>query len=1363
MADYGEIICKAVDEIVTSKLQGLQYDITKLCTIVDDSMSHQGKYVVSDGTARYEAFTTDVSFKSGNQVLVTIPNGDYNMQKTIIGRVATTDTTPFNYTPPLDTIIKITNNVFDDARTVYGENAGLLANGAQKLLGPIYSLESNQDLDGYTRLGLSANFKSLLTGLDVASGSYGIKILIYTNIVQKAGAAATSTVYELTFSSADMIGNPYQFEDYFYQEKVFDISNISNIQKLEVYFYQDSNFLDSTGELIPHQTNDSIFGLTDNTNNLFVQDVKMYMGYELGYFTDETLILHTPDSLTYRYDKAEAKEINLRWIHKIDETNYEILNTNNFDDNNYEIHWFKYHPGYEKIDQYAGKDWEEVQDKGFTYYLSPEVKNQNERVKVVGLIKTATDGSIPETAAPYFSNVLIFENEELVPDQTTLKASTALSIRCEDNSEGNYLLYDQNGKLTNEGLGKGYTRYFKAMYLGGEINAETIKNIGTINWIKWYFPNSGDTMLTITDEMCKINGGKITQEDYNYKGTNYIEITRIKPDDAAMPVITQAYSIGNVWNAQKGNNTIICRMSINGVEYEALEELHFGKAGSNGTNTTFFIEFEGNDNALIVGSEAKVSVRARLYLGSDAKASGFPAGTNGNQLSWEWYKTNELIKLETDGSDPTRCSLSLVNKNISLPIANYMILKASYQINNTSPTLEAYLPIPIKTADCVYMEGAREVLYDHQGNPSYYDGAYVAYYTTEGKEEYSEQKDWTLYTDETTQGKLSASYIPKLKSMTSRSGYKALQPSVFYATGYNDKVCASCEKWSQPILIMQSKYDFAMLNEWDGSLTLDDDKGTILSTMLGAGKKNSNNTFSGVLIGDVQGGTGNNSAEALTGVYGLHEGQISYALKEDGTATFGKSGKGQIQIDGNSGTIKSGNYDTSGNGTLINLDSGIINVKNNNETKVYISPNLSGKDESAYLTINGKNNVPLIQVNESKYFLRSHSYGISNGSQGTLLDLNDGTFNISGTAGSIELSGGSGKNLFKITDKDKQTLIEMNDSNYYLKSSTYSGQAIQNINGYFMYRNKNTSIKNGSIFISITDTVGLKNGNVYNYNGGTSFSSAPITFYSTTIDLGSYETENGTVASTYTYSADEYKKWFISFLEPIFTDTTPSGLCIDLNKGSIIGYDLYLRGIKSNKSSQSFTFDSSADEFPILVDNNFKISWDGSLWCNKLTRLANDDNQNCIISIGNNFYVDQNGSAGGSGASWQKSFLGGSFSGAAICSSLTLGGKALACATGNFFMPTSLSLTGYGPGGDTGDGVGVLTGLQFTNITGIDDSEGPTVSGSCSIVVSGKTYQGTCSISIPTKQYLVVDGGNGGVISLSKTLSSIDYVTWTQQ
>jgi hypothetical protein len=34
-----------------------------------------------------------------------------------------------------------------------------------------------------------------------------------------------------------------------------------------------------------------------------------------------------------------------------------------------------------------------------------------------------------------------------------------------------------------------------------------------------------------------------------------------------------------------------------------------------------------------------------------------------------------------------------------------------------------------------------------------------------------------------------------------------------------------------------------MLNNWDGTLTLDEENGTILSTMLGAGRKNDDNTL----------------------------------------------------------------------------------------------------------------------------------------------------------------------------------------------------------------------------------------------------------------------------------------------------------------------------------------------------------------------------------------------------------------------------------------------------------------------------------------------------------------------------------------
>jgi len=79
MSDIREIICTAVDTIVSKKLEGLEYDITKLCTIVDDSSRSKGLYVVSDGTARFEAYSTDTTFREGNSVLVVIPNGDYNM------------------------------------------------------------------------------------------------------------------------------------------------------------------------------------------------------------------------------------------------------------------------------------------------------------------------------------------------------------------------------------------------------------------------------------------------------------------------------------------------------------------------------------------------------------------------------------------------------------------------------------------------------------------------------------------------------------------------------------------------------------------------------------------------------------------------------------------------------------------------------------------------------------------------------------------------------------------------------------------------------------------------------------------------------------------------------------------------------------------------------------------------------------------------------------------------------------------------------------------------------------------------------------------------------------------------------------
>jgi hypothetical protein len=104
-----------------------------------------------------------------------------------------------------------------------------------------------------------------------------------------------------------------------------------------------------------------------------------------------------------------------------------------------------------------------------------------------------------------------------------------------------------------------------------------------------------------------------------------------------------------------------------------------------------------------------------------------------------------------------------------------------------------------------------------------------------------------------------------------------------------------------------------MLNRWDGSLTLDEENNAIMAAQIAAGKKNSDNTFSGVIMGDwghknKTVGPNEESISKQTGVYGFHHGDMSFAFREDGTAFIGKDGRGRIEFNGNTGKIESSRY-----------------------------------------------------------------------------------------------------------------------------------------------------------------------------------------------------------------------------------------------------------------------------------------------------------------------------------------------------------------------------------------------------------------------------------------------------------------------
>lgn len=146
-----------------------------------------------------------------------------------------------------------------------------------------------------------------------------------------------------------------------------------------------------------------------------------------------------------------------------------------------------------------------------------------------------------------------------------------------------------------------------------------------------------------------------------------------------------------------------------------------------------------------------------------------------------------------------------------------------------------------------------------------------------------------------------------------------------------------------PIHLYTNRFGHAAINGWDGNtVSIDTEGGVVLAPQIGAGDKDENNAFTGVLMGtsllkDHDNSTTNKDVYLKeTGLMGLHKGERSFFLKsEDGSAIFGKNGFGQIKIlpRDNQAIIEGGKYQEStksGSGMQINLSRPYIKYGNLN-------------------------------------------------------------------------------------------------------------------------------------------------------------------------------------------------------------------------------------------------------------------------------------------------------------------------------------------------------------------------------------------------------------------------------------------------
>ena len=611
--------------------------------------------------------------------------------------------------------------------------------------------------------------------------------------------------------------------------------------------------------------------------------------------------------------------------------------------------------------------------------------------------------------------------------------------------------------------------------------------------------------------------------------------------------VMQDFRIESYYTPQNTNNTVHCEILKNGLTYKASSTLVFGPQGTNGTDSTLVLKFKDDQSA--IDKDGEITVEAHLYDynntevqidtdsiswlwwknddGYEAKDSVLKiGGTNwvektivsaetdaaGNELSTSQTITYPEVKIQWDSNDATealhnilQCNVRYGSATIGAQAVDGVDLEENEALKEEVVTravnLQAFIPIPFRdNPSLTWAEVPTRIVYDDQGkNPTYYKNAFVI--TTSGSVEGYVSSAEIIWDDDTGNKRNEGNkiYYPSIKQRGPESSAPGfyLEPKNMYFSGLSNKVTLKVVvafnnsgqityyNWYQPILIIQNRWPSAMMNAWDGSLTIDEKNGTILSTMMGAGKKEDDNTFTGVLMGDIATGAG--YADKQLGVYGFNHGQQSFGFKDDGTAFIGKAGKGRIVFDGNSGTIASMSRSQNEKaGMLIDLDDGFIDIMGVDKTGGVTGDNSDTtnpvyKESGAHVRIDVKDpylsittaaedghlnssnvKVPseIMHVGVGEYFLQSADYSTS-AKIGTRFDINKGqyiSYDPRGNGDYIKISSEGNPFLQIYHATSKESLMYVGDRSFYLQSPDFKdkkGMKIDIINSTIQAYDKN--------------------------------------------------------------------------------------------------------------------------------------------------------------------------------------------------------------------------------------------------------------------------------------------------------------------
>lgn len=887
MPDYGEIFCEAVEEVVRTQLRGLKYDLTQVCQVDDISERNKGIYWVSTDAARFKAYSMTQNYEVGDTVYVTTPNNDATQQKIIIGKKVIGTQQDITYVMPFNNIKNVTGNIIEDSREV-----GRLANGSFTGHDTLI-WETDRFETGFTRLGLQGSFRSQVA--DAVEGSYGLKLELCTRgTTDEVKVAAT-----FYLDADDMYGNPYNFDGYYPQQKVFDISALAGFDIMRLYFYQDKDFKDRNGNVI---ISTDAFG-NGLKENLFVNDLYICLGYDIKDIYSDGLILYSNDGPLYDMT-PRTKTISWRFIQSLKDQKIKLTTEVNKLPGGYEIWLFK-----ENLDapysDLAGAGWEAIKYNG-----EPLINFQNyqfttdydlQQIRYKALITY-------NSRVIYESNILEFINTADAVAVKVDKMMNSFYIYFYDKSNGIYDLYDNKLAASNDA---NRTRYLFPAFKNIDNEIEYIIGVDRVKWIvpkdntmislivperldeiitiEYSFPNKNYTTLEeYLEEKYFKEYGDEAPNYYIYNGSYYIYFFHPESETGRDQCIK--YTIKQNLNTRYTNNTIYCEIQHNNQTLKREVHLTFDEKQVNDYNVE--ISFVGEEDRFTIddwdlenNTAIKKAIIAKLF-GPDGREVGADKLT----FSWSWYKPDEndtynILFLQPEPID-TKETLIGFNKRYQDVIEHYSILKVVIKYEGNE--YEGYLPIPFMHNNNISVENIVE---QFQANQKYRD-------TVKCFEEFigeNELKEIVEYYGKIISSHGNDKYQPQLNNgQIEDIATNVVNLDALYCYSFSNKEnilqCAipafRLPKRNRdiPVSLPVQPPEDAIATTFARGRAAEDF--IINKSDLSSGRLTDGQTYNGIIIGNVT-RTKNGEQNDRYGLYGVQGKKLTVAIDEDGDAYFG--------------------------------------------------------------------------------------------------------------------------------------------------------------------------------------------------------------------------------------------------------------------------------------------------------------------------------------------------------------------------------------------------------------------------------------------------------------------------------------------